>query len=96
MQEPVLTNHTVIRASDAHASVDLHGEAVVLDVEEGVYYGLNPVGAYIWELIQTPQSIGELVDALLNRYEVEESQCRRDVDAILRKLLDEGMVTVEA
>ena len=43
---------TLVRASRQQASCDVHGEVVILDVEKGAYYGLEEVGARVWELLR--------------------------------------------
>jgi hypothetical protein len=50
---------TVSRTSTARAtrdqvSSDLKGEVAILDLKAGVYYGLDAVGARVWELLQGP------------------------------------------
>ncbi len=45
----------------------------------GVYYGLNAVGASIWNLLQQPRTVSEIRDAILGEYEAEPQQCERDL-----------------
>jgi hypothetical protein len=59
-----------------------------------VYYGLNSVGASIWNLIQEPRTINEVRDAILAQYEVEPEQCDRDIKALLEELEAEGLIEV--
>jgi len=66
---------------------DLSGEAVILQINDAVYYGLDPVGARIWALIQTPKTIAEIRDTIVEEYDVTPEQCEAD----LRKLLEEMM-----
>lgn len=51
---------------------------------------LNSVGAYIWELLETEQTIQTIVDAIMDRYAVEETQARADVERFLNKLRPTG------
>jgi hypothetical protein len=85
---------SVVAASKDQVSSDLGGEAAILDLEAGVYYGLDEVGARIWELIQEPRSAREVRDALLAEYDVEPERCERDVLALLQELADAGLVEV--
>jgi hypothetical protein len=85
---------SVVAASKNQVSSDLGGEAAILDLEAGVYYGLDEVGARIWELIQEPRSAREVRDALLAEYDVEPERCERDVLALLQELADAGLVEV--
>jgi hypothetical protein len=72
---------------------NLNGEAVILDLSNGTYYGLDEIGAQIWAMIQEPRAITEIVDTLLEEYEVERDQCERDLLALLRELASRGLVS---
>jgi hypothetical protein len=75
---------------------DLAGEAVILNLASGTYFGLDPVGTRIWHLIGELGSPGKIVEALLSEYEVDEKQVRRDVDDLIEKLIAKGLVKAEA
>lgn len=74
---------------------DLAGESVILDVRSGVYYGLNEVGARIWNLIQQPKTIAEVADAIAQEYEVEKSQCEQEIMALLTELSASKLIEVK-
>ena len=86
--------HATISISGDLVSCDLNAEAVVLNLRSGTYYGLDPVGARIWNLIQTPRTVQEIRDILLQDYEVEPDRCEGDLVALLEKLANEGLVDV--
>jgi hypothetical protein len=90
----MVSEYTSVVAAKEQVSSDLAGEAVILDLKSGVYYGLNPVGASIWNLIQEPRTINEVRDAILAQYEVEPEQCDRDIKALLEQLEAEGLIEV--
>ena len=50
--EPVISGSSIVVAAKAQVSCDLEGEAAILHRDSGVYYGLDPVGARIWRLVQ--------------------------------------------
>src|SRR5690349_16819041 len=82
-------------ASAKHvATCDLLGEAVILNVRSGVYYGLDPVGARIWNLIGEPTRIADLIDNLLRQYAVDRARCEKEVLQLLERLLSEGLIEV--
>ena len=56
---------------------DLDGEAAMLNMDDGVYYGLNVAGATIWNLIQEPKTVKEILEKFLEEYEVEEESLQR-------------------
>jgi hypothetical protein len=90
----MVTGHSRVVVAKEQISSDLDGEAVILNLKSGVYYGLNPVGASIWSLIQQPKTISEIQDALLAQYEVEPEQCDRDLFSMLHQLEAEGLIEV--
>ena len=84
----------VLRASPEQVSCDLDGETVLLNLKSGTYYGLNAVAARVWGLLQQPRTAAEVCAAVTDRYAVDPDRCRRDVEALLEKLVAEGLVEV--
>jgi hypothetical protein len=74
---------------------DLDGEAVILDLKSGGYYGLNSVGARIWQLIQQPQRVAEIRSVLLEEYDVDTDTCDRELKALLESLQNAGLIQVQ-
>ncbi|WP_193195681.1 lasso peptide biosynthesis PqqD family chaperone [Nostoc sp. MG11] len=83
----------VVAAKDQIFS-ELQGEAVILDINSGVYYGLNQVGASIWNLIQAPKTVKEIRDALLAEYEVDSQACETDILVLLEDLATKGLIEI--
>lgn len=59
-----------------------------------MYYGLDPVGARIWEVIQQPKPVYEVRDLILEEYDVELDVCERDLLSLLHKLSENGLIEV--
>lgn len=70
--------------------------AVILNVETGIYYGLDRVGSRIWELIGAGTTDDALVDHLTREYDVERETLRADVAALLSTLEARGLARVGA
>ena len=66
----------------------------MLNLTNGVYYGLGPVGARIWNLIKEPQTVNAIRDAILQAYDVEPERCERDLLALLQHMAAEGLIEV--
>jgi Coenzyme PQQ synthesis protein D (PqqD) len=75
-------------------SCDLSGEAVILSLKSGMYYGLNAVGARVWSLIQVPMTVDDLRAALLQEYDVEPQRCERELLTLLEELAAQGLIEV--
>jgi hypothetical protein len=84
---------TVFERSEEVNSTVLDREAVLLNLESGVYYTLNPVGTAIWDLLDGERSLGKILDAVCERFDVSEPVARRDVAALASQLRREGLIT---
>ena len=85
---------SVVVASTDQLSCDLGGEAAILNTKSGLYYGLDPVGARIWSLIQKPARVEEVRDTLLEEYEVSPEQCEAELMGLLEKLAGAGLIEI--
>lgn len=86
---------TLVCATKENVFCELDGESVILNMADGVYYGLNAVGHRIWEFIQQPRRLNEITAALEAEFEVETEQCRADVVELLSQLAEKGLVTID-
>ncbi len=89
-----ISKESIVVASKDQVSCDLQGEAAILNLKNGVYYGLDPVGARIWDLIQEPRAVTGVRDALLEEYEVGPDACERDLVGLLQELAAHGLIEV--
>src|SRR5437870_2654592 len=60
-------------------SHNLQGEEVILNLNTGVYFGLDPIATRIWHLIHERQSLRKVLDTLLDEYDVTEAPCAEDL-----------------
>ena len=89
-----LSLETVVARRPGLLEAQVDNEIVALNIESGVCYGLNAVGARVWNLIEEPTRIGEVCDTLLAEYTVEPDTCRREVLELVEELMSEGLVVV--
>ena len=73
-------------------SRELEGEAVILNLESGVYFGLNEVGTRIWALIQQHGSLRKVLEAALQEYEVAPQVLENDLLQLIEQLQARGLV----
>ena len=86
---------SLVSATEEQVSCDLDGEVVVLSLESGEYFGLNPVAASLWKLLQAPRTVTQLRDALLAEYEgVGAAECEEEVLSLLEEMAELGLVRV--
>lgn len=71
----------------------LDGEAVLLDLGGGTYFGLNEVGSTIWSALELGATLEELVAKVVATYDVSPEVARADVVNLLDELCAQGLVT---
>ena len=89
-----IRDDATVCARPEHVSVDLDAGAVVLDTVQGVYFGIDGVGARIWELLASPRTVGEIVQTIVGEYEVDADRCREDLAKFLTELEAQGLIEV--
>ena len=77
-------------------SANLDGEVVILGFKSGSYFSLDQVGAFVWDLVQKPQNVSGLRDAILEEYEINPAQCERDLIILLEELVDKQLIDIRA
>ena len=92
MSEQEFRDEDRIVASTDLLTTRVDGEVMAMSVERGACYGLDPIGSRIWELVETPVTVGDLVVRLTREYEVDAAVCRTDVCALLSSMESEGMI----
>ena len=83
-----LSKSSVIKVSKEAVHCDVEDEVVILGMKDGVYYGLNPVGAFIWSKIQEPKTVEEIRDLILEEFDVGPEECESDLMELLQELLE--------
>lgn len=92
----VISKESTVVAIKDQLSADLKGEAVILNCNNGVYYGLNEVGNAIWAFVQEPRRVAEITAKVEREYDVSPEACERDVLTLLGQLVEAGLIEVEA
>lgn len=73
---------------------ELDGEAVILQLESGMYYGLDPIGTRLWQLIQTHGQLKPVFDAALGEFDVEPETLQKDLLQLVTDLAARKLVVV--
>jgi ornithine carbamoyltransferase len=81
--------------SDTVFAQEVDGEMVLLDMESENYFGLDEVGTAIWQAMQEKETLKEVLEVLLEQYEVEVEVLERDLSDFVAKLLESGLVEVK-
>jgi hypothetical protein len=89
-----LSLQTTVMVTSQQVSCPLGDESAILNMKNSVYYGVNPVGATVWNLLKEAKTVGQIRDAILDEYEVDEVRCEKDLFALLEEMRSEGLIEV--
>lgn len=79
--------YTKWQISQEVLSSKIDDEVVLMSIEADSYFGLDPIGSHIWEILsKKTASINELVTLLLEEYEVDEATCLKDVQTFIEDM----------
>lgn len=70
----------------------LEEELVMMDVDKGMYFSLNPIATRIWEMLEKSLTVDELVALLMEEYEIDQAQCTADVEEYLKEMEKLGLI----
>ena len=73
---------------------ELDGEAVVLNLETGIYFGLDAVGTRIWRLLEERKPLGTVLDTLIEEYDAPPERLRNDLLAFVERLSGKGLLSL--
>ncbi len=90
-----LTSHSIIEAKPEPLAAPMADGLVLLQVESDRYFNLNDLGREIWQAIQTPVSVTELVTQITSTHEVDPDQAEADVLALLQDMARAQLITVQ-
>ena len=73
---------------------EVSGETVLLDLVSENYFGLDEAGTRVWALLVEGASVGQIVNTLLDEYEVDRTTLEKDVNELLGNLVETGLIAV--
>lgn len=90
---PLSPNSEVVRRSQPLEAA-IGDTQVLLDVEQGLYFGLNPIASRIWQSLERPVRVGDLCGSLKAEYDGEEARIDGEVLAFLAQLEAQNLIDV--
>ena len=88
-----LTPNTVIGRGTDFVATKVGTQTMMMSVSAGKYFAVAETAQRIWDLLETPHSITEIVEALKAEYDVEREVCLAEVTEFADDLLEHGLVT---
>jgi hypothetical protein len=92
MNSLTLADHVVIPS--AILAREVGGETVLLNLDSGMYFGLDSVGTDVWRLLGTGVSLAQAATHLIEQYDVERAVLEADLLRLVNELAAGGLVTV--
>jgi hypothetical protein len=87
-----LNDHLQPRGDEVAAKV-IDGEAIIINLANGIYYSMDKVGGFIWEMIEEKRTLGEIIAATVARYDVSREQAQAEIEALVDEILRENLIT---
>jgi len=89
-----ITPDSIVRQSEGQISTEIDGEVILLDIEKGSYFGMNPVLSRIWKLIEQPTSVNGLCAQLMEEYDVSQEECQNDILESFEQLQKQNLIVI--
>ena len=93
MTEIIRLESKILRNNEIPTN-NIDGEIGMLDVEQGRYFALDSIGSEIWDMIETPISVNEVIDRLTKDYDVSKEQCTADVVELFESLYNVQLINI--
>ena len=91
----MLTLQSCLRPNEQEVAAKvMDGEAIMINLSNGMYYSMNNVGGLIWEMIEGRHSLEKIVEGVVSRYDGSAEQVRADVERVVAELVQENLVKV--
>jgi len=89
-----ITPSTIIQRDSKLITSKMDGETVMMSINNGEYYGLDTIGSRIWELIENPISVENLIAKLRCEYDIEIAQCEHDTTIFLQQMANKNLLII--
>lgn len=90
----MITEDNYIKRNKEVFASEIDEEVVMMNVDTGRYYGMDTVGSRIWELVAEEIQVKDVIETLMEEYDVSEEQCKKDVLEFLNELYENKLIQV--
>ncbi|MGH7834257.1 MAG: PqqD family protein [Candidatus Binatia bacterium] len=89
----MLSSQSRLRPNEEEVAAKvMDGEAILINLSNGIYYSMDKVGGVVWELIEKRHSLEEMTEAITRRYDVASERARADIERLANELFQEHLV----
>jgi Coenzyme PQQ synthesis protein D (PqqD) len=90
----ILNLNCVVQRDPDVIAAEADRDLVMVSIANGLYYGVSDVAREIWETIEQPRTISDLIDDLAGTYNIDRSTCEQETLSYLEDLRSEGLLKV--
>lgn len=90
----VLSKQAILVRNPDLFGTELDDDLVMMDDANGFYYGLDSTARKIWELLEAPMKYQDLLESLVERFDVSFEECKRDVDGFVDDMITHKLLTI--
>lgn len=90
------SDNSTIKRKDEIISGDVDGETVMMSIESGQYHSLNLTGNRIWELLESPCTVGKIIETLKDEFDAKPEVITEEVCRFLGQLLERDVIQIDA
>lgn len=91
-----ITLESQIKQNNSIYTSSIDNEAVMLNIEIGKYFGMNPIASDIWSKLKASMTVETLIQSLSSEYDITLEECRADVLPFIEQLIENGLIEIEA
>lgn len=90
-----MNNPGVVHVASDVLSQEVNGETVLLNLNNDSFFGLDAIGTRIWQLICEFGDLDKVHAVMLEEFDVSDAQLRHDINQLIKKLVEAGLVKIE-
>jgi len=89
-----LTINSCVVVSESVIAREVGGETVILELDSGTYFGLNPIATDMWRAIAAGGSLGDALAIVERAYEVDPAVLRDDLLRLTEQMLRRRLISL--
>lgn len=93
-ETPQIELETALKRAENILFSEIDQDKVMIDIERGAYFGMNPVAGEIWDMLETPLTPQQVIQKLITIYEVDSETCQTETLQVLQRMAHLKLVEV--
>ncbi len=94
MSKKTISIESKICRNEELVTSEIDGEVVMMSIDNGEYYGMDAIGSRIWELIDKPTQVDQLIETLMAEFQVDRETCKHDVLVFLNDMSGSDVIKI--